>query len=286
MSGSQPEKTTDMTEQPPELAGRFETFVRRLFERIGGALDFALRRPLNPQPRTDLTALIPPIERAIEAHLRREGSRVIAPNLIELRYDYETYSQLTKLRVEFLQRELRTTVYEYIHNRRYATLGDVQVKIGFDVFTRGLAIKTQFPDEVAAARGEAAAKADQSEASDATPAAAATQQATRRCELILKAATGARFGNFHTALSSDGTPAGIGRSRDNRITIDDSTVSSFHAAVTLAASGSVVVSDLGSSNGTFVNGVRIAAGDRSIIRAGDRLRFGDVEVTVEISDGG
>lgn len=271
-----------MTQRPTEIAGRFETFVRRLFERIGGTLDFAMRRPLNSQMRTDLTALIPPIERAIEAKLRREGARIIAPNLIELRYDFETYGQLTKLRAEYLQRELRATVYEYIHNRRYATLGDVQVRIGFDVFTRGLAIKARFPDEAAE---ETAPRAAPSNAAGAASAAEA-KPPEGKCEITLLALVSHRFGNPHTTLSSAAAPAGIGRSRDNKIILDDATVSSFHAAMTLSATGSVVLSDLGSSNGTFVNSTRLASGDRSVIRAGDRIRFGDVEVTVEIGSAG
>ncbi|HWQ36165.1 MAG TPA: FHA domain-containing protein [Blastocatellia bacterium] len=272
----QTEKPGELTERSAELPGRFEAFVRRLFERIGGALDFALRRPLNPQPRTDLTALIPPIERAIEEKLRRTSSRVIAPNLIELRYDYETYSQLTKPRVEYLRRELRATIYEYIHNRRYATLSDVQVTVTFDVFTRGLVIKARFPDE-AAAPGEA--KDEQ-----ASEAAASAVQADKRCEVTLRPVTGSRFGDFHVTLSSSAAPAGLGRSRSNRVIIDDPTVSAIHAAITLNPNGSVVLTDLGSSNGTFVNGVPIVSGDKTIIRSGDRLRFGEVETIVEISD--
>ena len=115
-------------EAKPEISNRIEYYLRRFFERVGGALDFALRRPLNPQARTDLTALLPQIEQALEAKLRREGARLIAPNLIELRYDYETYSQLTQVRVEYLQRELAASLYEYIVNHRYTTLGNVQVR--------------------------------------------------------------------------------------------------------------------------------------------------------------
>src|SRR4030095_4334133 len=86
--------------------------------------------------------------------------RVLAPNLIELRYDYETSSGMGQARVNFLQRELRATVYEYIHNRRYATLGEVQVKIGFDVFTRQVTVRVFYPDQVkVAAEGRPAGAA-------------------------------------------------------------------------------------------------------------------------------
>jgi pSer/pThr/pTyr-binding forkhead associated (FHA) protein len=100
--------------------------------------------------------------------------------------------------------------------------------------------------------------------------------------MILRSVAGSRFSDFRATLGSRAAPVGIGRSRSNKIIIDDPSVSSIHAAVTLSANSSVVLADLGSSNGTFVNGVLIASGDRSIIRTGDRLRFGEVEVMVEI----
>src|SRR6185369_3593175 len=102
----------DKSEIKPEFTNRFEYYLRRFFERVGGALDFVLRRPLNQQARTDLTALLPQVEQAVEAKLRREGTRILAPNLIELRYDYETYGQMTQARLDFLRRELEASLYE------------------------------------------------------------------------------------------------------------------------------------------------------------------------------
>lgn len=255
-------------------AHRIEYFVRRFFERLGGALDFALRRPLNPQPRTDVTALVPQLERAVEEKLRREGDRIIAPNLIELRYDYETYSQLTAKRRDFLERELRATLYEYIYNRRYATLGDIKVKIGFDVFTRRLTIIARFPDE---AEGPPAAQS-RSEAS-APVANTPAQAAPRRVEVVLKS----RERELRAKVTSGG-PVGIGRSHDNALVIEDPSVSNIHAAFSLQANGTLWLADLGSSNGTFVNGVLLGQGDKSVVRSGDRLQFGDIAVTLEVKE--
>ena len=50
-----------------------------------------------------------------------------------------------------------------------------------------------------------------------------------------------------------------------------------------ALAGSTLwLTDLGSSNGTFVNDVRLGEGDKTIVRDGDRLRFGDVELKLEL----
>jgi len=273
MSNSELQKS--VSNEEPGLPNRIEYFVRRFFERLGGALDFALRRPLNPQPRTDVTALIPQLERAIEEKLRREDGRVIAPNLIELRYDYETYSHLTAKRRDYLERELRLTVYEYVHNRRYSTLGDIKVKIGFDVFTRKLTIIPRFPDE---------AEAPVSSQSQQPPATqniekSAEQIETRRVEIILRS----NRNELRTRLVS-GTPASIGRSHDNTLVIEDSSVSNVHAAFSLTANGTLWLADLSSTNGTFVNSVQLGSGDKSVVRSGDKLQFGDIEMRLEVRE--
>lgn len=69
----------------------------------------------------------------------------------------------------------------------------------------------------------------------------------------------------------------IGRAPDNAIHIDDASVSGRHAELKVTADG-CYVRDLGSTNGTFLNGAAIT---ESMLRAGDRLRFGRAECIFE-----
>ena len=48
----------------------------------------------------------------------------------------------------------------------------------------------------------------------------------------------------------------IGRSKENDIIIDEASVSRHHATIIQTVSG-IVISDNGSRNGTFINGIRI-----------------------------
>lgn len=66
----------------------------------------------------------------------------------------------------------------------------------------------------------------------------------------------------------------IGRHPYNDVSIGDPSVSRYHCWVMLHGVG-FVVEDLGSTNGTFVNGEKVQG--RRIIRAGDRVRVGTVE---------
>jgi pSer/pThr/pTyr-binding forkhead associated (FHA) protein len=63
----------------------------------------------------------------------------------------------------------------------------------------------------------------------------------------------------------------IGRSGGSDFVIDDRTVSRHHATIRREGAFWVLV-DVGSTNGTRVNGVRIDG--RSVIRPGDELGFG------------
>lgn len=65
----------------------------------------------------------------------------------------------------------------------------------------------------------------------------------------------------------------IGRSADNDIAINDAEVSRRHALLIKGADGQYAIEDLGSTNGTFVNGKRLTG--RTPLREGDMVDFGD-----------
>jgi len=67
----------------------------------------------------------------------------------------------------------------------------------------------------------------------------------------------------------------IGRERSLRCTIDDPSVSRHHAAVTCGGE-TFAIRDLGSKNGTFVGGIRLAAPRE--LRDGDVVTLGNVRV--------
>jgi MoxR-like ATPase len=73
-------------------------------------------------------------------------------------------------------------------------------------------------------------------------------------------------------LSPEGTR--LGRHADCSAIIPDSQVSSFHCQIQLDDTG-WIISDLGSSNGTFLNGARISSAPLS---DGDTIRVGDTQL--------
>ena len=69
----------------------------------------------------------------------------------------------------------------------------------------------------------------------------------------------------------------IGRVEDNTFQIAESSVSSHHCEVLLRGSD-VVIKDLNSTNGTFINGEQIT---ERVLKPGQTLRLGQVELKLE-----
>lgn len=69
----------------------------------------------------------------------------------------------------------------------------------------------------------------------------------------------------------------IGRDESAELRLQDRAVSNRHAIVNSDANGNMIIIDLGSTNGTFVNGQRV---ERSRLRSGDYLEIGDVALRV------
>ena len=73
----------------------------------------------------------------------------------------------------------------------------------------------------------------------------------------------------------------IGRVEDNTFQIADPSVSSHHCEIHLRGTD-VVVRDLNSTNGTFINGNRV---EESPLKPGEVLRLGQVELKLETEGG-
>src|SRR5512134_1941952 len=79
------------------------------------------------------------------------------------------------------------------------------------------------------------------------------------------------------AFTLEGDQVDIGRDSTNGITINDAEISRRHARLTFQG-GKYVLEDLGSTNGTFVNGQRLA-GPR-VLKPGEVVSFGEQIILV------
>lgn len=84
-------------------------------------------------------------------------------------------------------------------------------------------------------------------------------------------------GTMHPLLEETST---IGRTAANAIALRDSSVSAKHASVVRTPEG-FVIEDLGSRNGTFVNGEKLT--EKRFLVEGDLVRLGKVILTFNLA---
>lgn len=72
----------------------------------------------------------------------------------------------------------------------------------------------------------------------------------------------------------------VGRGKDCSLTLIDPSISRIHAKLTVDRGGTILIEDLKSSNGTFVNNERVEV---ATLSNGDVVRFGNAEFTCEMA---
>jgi DNA-binding NtrC family response regulator len=80
------------------------------------------------------------------------------------------------------------------------------------------------------------------------------------------------------SVTFDADEVSIGKDEENALVLDDRFVSSFHARIARTGRG-FWLRDLGSTNGTFVNGAKVREGQ---LEPGSTLRVGETELVLEL----
>lgn len=259
-----------MADKNESVLDKAENLARRILERLGSKVDSKVvasgQSTLSQREVGEITSRI---ERVIETSLRndKEGVRRVAPNRFKVLFTYEETNRLNSQYVEALAKELKGEIFEYITNRRYETRGAVTVEAGRDVFAKTTVIRAFFEGE----QEMPLAAVSQSGESQAV------SQDLKARALSLSSSDGK---SFRVELKSDGAPAYVGRAAGNGVRIDDSSISRMHCSIALRNNGDVVIADLGSSNGTYVNDRLVNAKEACALKQGDIIGVGDFKLTV------
>ena len=80
----------------------------------------------------------------------------------------------------------------------------------------------------------------------------------------------------HVSVADRDLPFTIGRDRENKLNINATAVSRFHAVLFLEGDD-YYVQDMDSTNGTFLNGKKVR---KARISSGDRIRIANVDLIV------
>jgi hypothetical protein len=256
-----------MADKNESVLDKAENLARRILERLGSKVDSKVGQSTLSQ--REIGEITSRIERVIESSLRNDknGVKRVAPNRFKVLFTYEETNRLNSQYIELLAKELKGGIFEYINNRRYETRGPVVVETGRDVFTKATVIRAAFEGE----QETPLASASQSQGAEAAPQ-------TQGARIVSLNSSDGR--SFRVELKSDGAPAYVGRTPGNSVQIDDSSISRLHCSLALKNNGDVIVADLGSSNGTYVNDHLIAVKETRALKQGDVIGVGDFKLTV------
>jgi hypothetical protein len=276
---------------PPFAA--IERFFERLFERPSARLFRARLQPLQLQRR---------IERAMESERLATADRTLVPNRFVVHLnpgDLEGFGDMT----ESLASELADGALVFARARRYTLVDRPRVALLADpsVDRTDIRVVARFADPIAghdratsepspdpATDRGAAASAAGLRSAGAHPRVGGGNVAVHGDTMVFTvprpSAPAARLrvidrDGHEQVHEFDGSGLTLGRAADNDLVVADSRVSRHHARIT-GRRGTLVYADLGSTNGSRVNGVQVG---ELVLGAGDRIEIGDTVIVVEVA---
>jgi hypothetical protein len=271
---------------PPFAA--IERFFERLFERPSARLFRARLQPVQLQRR---------IERAMEAERLATADRTLVPNRFVVHLnpvDLDGFGDMTAS----LASELADGALVFARARRYTLVDRPRVTLYADpnVERADIRVTARFADPIAGQQRVADVSSEDGDERDRGAVATVPDRGTggprtvgvRSDTMVFTvprpSAPAARLriiarDGGELVHEFDGSGLSIGRAVDNDLVLPDSRVSRHHARI-VGRRGTLVYADLGSTNGSRVNGVQVG---ELVLGAGDRIELGDTIIVVEVA---
>lgn len=257
-------------------------FVQGVLTKIGDTFDKLTGRNWKPSSSLATSELIERLKRLLDAEVREDGKGRFVPHNIKLKMQWDKFSTDAENAMKKLENELLIAAIDYINDNRYHTYAPIKVEIKPDYFTEGVKFQASF--------GEFAVEDDEPEAElnvtlpqikvgEFIPPVPEEPKEPERESFVAEFAENGKQKSVELQFTR-GERLSVGRTKENNLSIDDNSVSKAHATLKLNAEGNLLVADTGSTNGTFINGERIAYGRAFAVNETDKIKFGTVEVFI------
>jgi hypothetical protein len=258
-----------------------ERLLRRVLEGMGDVVDRKFGRTVEPKSGLTTSKLIERMKKLIDERVRDEGRKGrIAPHHLVLKVEWGTHSEAPPEILNDLKNEVLAAAIDHINDHRYKTLATVSVEAEVDIFTTGISVDPNFGEFEEDLRRQDEAKRA-AKLGVPIPGAAPPMP---DIEVIARVTLQHNSREVPLVFKPGGRRLNVGRASDNELSLNDTSVSKIHAALLMTSEGTLLVADTGSTNGTFINGRRIAYGESRLIEDGDVVGFGDVEVRLRKSE--
>jgi len=259
-----------------------EWLLRGTLTRLGDIFDNFTRRKESAPSSLATSQLVERLKRLLDSMVKviPEKGRLV-PHIIRLRIQWDKFATDENDTVERLQNELLTAAIDHINDSQYYTLAPIDLKVIPDYFTDGVRFVASFDSSPDGARDELNVTIPVMDLPE-MPSIEPAQTDASPERLICWVAIGENaMSKVKVPIPTDRRIT-VGRSGSNNLSFDDPSLSKFHASISITIDGAMSVADTGSTNGTFINGARIAYGKSVPFEAGDVVKFGTVEITFAV----
>jgi pSer/pThr/pTyr-binding forkhead associated (FHA) protein len=255
--------------------------VRGVLAKVGDIFDSLTGRRWKPSSSLATSEIIERLKLLLDAEVKQEGEFAgYVPHNIKLKMQWDKFSTDAEEALGKLEKELLIAAVDHINDRRYYTYAPIKIEITPDYFTEGVKLLVSF-DKFADDEGEAAINVSMPDLKNVvinpqTEAEAEPEKEIYTAEFNIKGKQIKKELAF-----SEQQRLSIGRTKENDLWLDDESVSKIHASLVLNSSKQLMVADTGSTNGTFINDRRIEYAKAFVLKDGDKLKFGTVEVDLK-----
>ncbi len=257
--------------------------VRGILTKLGDTFDRFTGRGWKPSSSLATSELSEKLKALVDAEARPgEGGRKFVPHNITLKMQWDKFSTDAEASLKKLETELLTALVDHINDRRLFTHAPISLVVKPDYFTTGVKLTAGFDSLLKDGPERTIDVAVPASKTVGDPAESRTDQNTPGIVLTVCYSLNGSLLKKRFDLAS-GDRVSIGRTKENDIWIDDASVSKSHASLALTATG-LVVADTGSTNGTFVDDARISYGKAIAVTPVQRLKFGSVNVMLEVEE--
>ena len=262
---------------PKTKSGQADWLVQGVLSKIGDIFDKLTGRGWQRASSLTTSELSERLKSLFDAEVKDLGNKGrFVPHNIKLKMQWNKFSTDSEDGMKKLQFELLTAAIDHINDNLYHTYKPLKIEVKPDYFTEGVKFFASF--------GEFAEEEREVELNVTVPQMNVQNLIPVEINFEPEGETVVAEFKLNDKEKSvelkftDGKRMGVGRTKENDLCVEDVSISKVHAALVLNSEGQIMVADTGSTNGTFINGNRIAYGRAFVIGEGDQVKFGTVEV--------
>ncbi len=268
------------TEVSPRKKTSADWLFRGVLTRIGDTVDRFTGRRWTPSSSLATSELVERIKKLLDAEARNiPGKGKVVPHLIKLKIQWDKFSTESETLIDSLRDELLTATIDHINDSLYYTYAPVEMEVKVDYFVDGVKLLAGF---------------DKFDADDREVEMNVTVPAMNLSAIVgdldlmpspvdiftARFKIGGKDLETKLEFPANGRLS-VGRTSENPLQINDGSISKIHATLAITPDGALSVADTGSTNGTFINGERIAYGKANLLAKDYVVKFGLIDVTFE-----